>query len=339
MLTKDRIHWIDVLKGILILFVVIHHAPFNVNKNFSLLGYEWWNSFIIGFFMPAFFVVTGYCSNFNRPFPNFLWRNVKTILIPCFCLYYFNHWIQDIKHLCFDESSWVTWSHFISPGLRTFFKEGGYYWFLSALFLAKILYYGINRYVHRLHFQVAVSILFLFAGVICTEYNSVYNYFFWKNAIVLVFYLQIGVLLKTHSDKIERYGSLFLITYILIVSVLLLLGKDIPSVTRTIDVSTYTIPTHVLLSLLGTIGLWWLSIKIGKNIVLEYWGRNTIVMYAFNYSILGFLSSALSCIFTPQSIWGYNIFFWLVVILSLLALSFLSSIFNTKYLRFILGKY
>lgn len=336
---KERIHWIDVLKGILIVFVVIHHAPFNVKADFPLWGYKWWNSFIIGFFMPAFFVVTGYCTNFNSPFRSFIWKNIKTILIPCFCLYYFNHWIQDCKVYFFEDADWVTWSHFFSPGIRTFIREGGYYWFLSALFLAKIVFYGINRLSPKLFYQMAISLLLMFVGVICAKDDNICNFFYWQQAIVLVVYFQIGKLLKRYVDLIDKFGYLFLLTYIMVICAFVLLGKDIPSVTRTIDVTIYTIPLQVLLSLLGTFAIWWLSIKIDNNTILEYWGRNTIVIYAFNFSTLGITFSALSYLYTPHGVFMYNIFFWSIVVLSLIALTFLAYIFNTRYLKYLLGKY
>lgn len=90
-MAKERLHYIDVFKGICIMLVVIHHSPLALNGGFAPSGTFLWllNNFIIAFFMPAFFVATGYCSNFSKPFKIFLWQNVKSILIPCYCLWFF----------------------------------------------------------------------------------------------------------------------------------------------------------------------------------------------------------------------------------------------------------
>ena len=210
---KERIHWIDVFKGILIIMVVIHHTPFNVSGAFPLWGYECWNSLIVACFMPAFFVVTGYCTNFNICFGQFLWKNIKTILIPCFCLYYFNHWLQDIKNLCFDEGSWVTWSHFFSPGIRTFFKEGGYYWFLSSLFLSKIIFYLISRYIRGMWYQVFSTLFLVIIGIVCAEQGLGKNFFYWQHAFALTIFLPVGIFLKVYHQTIERFVWIFIVAY------------------------------------------------------------------------------------------------------------------------------
>ena len=336
---KERIHWIDVFKGVCILMVVVHHAPFNVSNDYPIWGYDWWNAIIIGFFMPAFFVITGYCSNFNTPFLPFLWKNIKTIIIPCFCLYYFNHWIEDAKYFFFCDADWITWSHFFSPGIRTFIQEGGYYWFLSALFLAKMLYYLINRLLKSVVSKILLSLFLLCFGVICANLDTVHNYFYWQQAMILTLYLPLGVLLKEHGEIIKNKGWMSLLAYVALVSMLALMGKNVPSVTRTIDVSVLTIPMYIILSLTGTLAVWWLSETIGKSLPLEYLGRNTIIIYTLNFSVLGLVSSCLFMIYQPQNVLSFNLMFWVMIIISIIILSFLTWLLNVKYVRCILGKF
>ena len=336
---KERIHWIDVFKGICILIVVIHHAPFNVSKDCPIWGINWLNAVIIGFFMPAFFVITGYCSNFSSPCILFLWRNVKTIIIPSFCLYYFNHWIEDARCFFFYDADWITWHHFFSPGIRTFIKEGGYYWFLSALFLAKMLYYVINRILKNLGSKILLSLFLLSFGVICANLDSTHNYFYWQQAVILTLYLPLGVFLKEHGEIIKNKGWMSLLLYIALVSILVLMGKNVPSVTRTIDISVLMIPMHLILSLTGTLAVWWLSETIGKSIPLEYLGRNTIIIYTLNFSVLGLVSACLFTIYEPQNALIFNLMFWVMIIMSIIILSFLTWLLNAKYVRCVLGKF
>lgn len=138
---RRRLRHIDVLKGILILAVVLHHAPLALWGGYEHDGLSLTpvNNVITAFFMPAFFVVTGFCSSFREGFPEFLRKNLRTIMLPCFCLYYIDRYIWNLDALLFgDPASWLTLSHWLAPGLRTFVSEGGHYWFLSAMFLSRL---------------------------------------------------------------------------------------------------------------------------------------------------------------------------------------------------------
>lgn len=72
---KNRINYIDIAKGFLILYLIVFHfrwgtmkAGINCNEFLYLLDYT---KIISCFFMPAFFILSGYCSSFNTNFVNF----------------------------------------------------------------------------------------------------------------------------------------------------------------------------------------------------------------------------------------------------------------------------
>ena len=341
-MNNERLHYIDVFKGLLIVLVIIHHVPYvlgNAIPEAHIIGIRWIQNYIIGFSMPAFFVATGRCANFQLPYLQYLWRNVKTILIPCFCLYYFNHWLTCINAICFFDAKWVTWSHFFSPGIRTFLHEGGFYWFLIALFLSKIIYYHIFVICNHFRYRLITSLLFSIIGVVSAESWPELNYFFWQHALALVVFLPIGESMRRHSDLITKWGGYFLTAYLLVVALFTLLQHHIPSVTRTVDVITFTHPLYIFLSLIGSLGLWYLSELINHNILLEYWGKNTIVIYAFNYIISTIVANALLLFTHPISPLSVFLLFIAIILTDLIFLSFLSWLFNRKLLRLTLGRY
>lgn len=73
-MTKNRLLYIDIFKGLCIIFVVVHHVPLAMDGKFAESGEYWWfiNNFIISFFMPAFFIATGYCSSFDVPIKTYI---------------------------------------------------------------------------------------------------------------------------------------------------------------------------------------------------------------------------------------------------------------------------
>ena len=338
-----RLHYIDVYKGVCILLVVIHHIPFvigNLIPGSVIWGIQWIQNFIMGFFMPAFFVATGRCTNFSVPFKQFLWKNIKTILFPCFCLYYINHWLSCLNALCFTDATWVTWSHFFSLGVRTFLREGGYYWFLPALFFSKVFYYLIVRYTNRLYSRFLFSLVLSLLSIVMIGLWPEYNYFFWQHALLLLVFLFAGELLKQYEKHIVAWGHISLLSYIVTILFFTILQFNVPSVTRTIDVSLTSYVLFLLFAISGTIGVWWIcSSCIVHNSLLEYWGKNSIVLYAFNYIVSVISVNALLCICEPSSILGITLLFVISVILDLILLSALSWLLNKKLLRILLGQF
>ena len=64
---KERIHYIDVAKGLLIILVILHHFPqlmdqYGVSNPF-LQFLDSASDYYNAFFMPTFFIITGYCTN------------------------------------------------------------------------------------------------------------------------------------------------------------------------------------------------------------------------------------------------------------------------------------
>lgn len=65
---RERIHYIDIAKGILIICVVITHTP-AFAKTYGVDGFQWLESLrplFNSYFMPAFFCITGFCTNFGK---------------------------------------------------------------------------------------------------------------------------------------------------------------------------------------------------------------------------------------------------------------------------------
>lgn len=87
-MTKERLTYIDVAKGLLMVLVVFHHVDGNATKygiiNSAVDDIHAFSNIFVSFFMPCFFIITGYCSNFTKPFVRFLLGSIKGIMLPAF---------------------------------------------------------------------------------------------------------------------------------------------------------------------------------------------------------------------------------------------------------------
>lgn len=71
---KERIHWIDIARGMCIIAIVIGHVYTD--------GYLRW--YLFSFHVPAFFYLSGLCFKENEEFAVFIIKRIKTIVVPYF---------------------------------------------------------------------------------------------------------------------------------------------------------------------------------------------------------------------------------------------------------------
>lgn len=133
---KERIHYIDVAKGLLITLVILHHFPqlmeqYGVSNPF-LQFLDSASDYYNAFFMPAFFIITGYCTNFRKlPFGEFFIRQVNTLMVPAFCLGAVSVWIGLLGKGC------TVPVEYCKIGFTTFAYQGGCFGSLQQCFLLK----------------------------------------------------------------------------------------------------------------------------------------------------------------------------------------------------------
>lgn len=139
---KERIHWIDWSKCILIYLVVVAHygriSPFVDNL-------------ICAFHMPAFFMISGYLHK-QMPVKQSVIKNFKRLIVPAFlfsllCWGYFVA-LMVIKDVPFTFDGYV--SKFLF-GMIFYDRPNvtppcGVIWFLQVLFISKILLDIVARY-------------------------------------------------------------------------------------------------------------------------------------------------------------------------------------------------
>lgn len=156
-----RIEYIDILKGIGIILVVLGH----VTTNSDLYH------FIYAFHMPLFFVVSGM---FLHDKPQFIRSQAKNLLIPylSFGLLTFVYWwLVESRFRDYPEGVTV-WSQFIN----LFFPTGVQHcnvvlWFLPCLLLASVVCNYLNRWITNKILKIC-----LIGALVCTVGSLKGNY-------------------------------------------------------------------------------------------------------------------------------------------------------------------
>ena len=172
--------WIDILKGLGILSVVIGHLYPECRWVFI-------------YHMPLFFVLAGYTLNLRTPFRNFVHKKSKRMLLP-----YLSFFVLLAAMQC-------------SLNLRQLlsFVYGGQklcgvysvFWFITVLYMAEV---GMRCAIRRFR----LDIIFVASLVLGYSLSGTKNWPWNLNVVPMAMaYMCVGLFLKKHSDIMDKIPS------------------------------------------------------------------------------------------------------------------------------------
>jgi len=176
-MTKGRLNWIDNLKAIGILAVILGHiaSPFS--------------TFIFSWHMPLFFIIAGFFIKYKISIKDFIFKDFKRLMIPYFLFALVGLVVETIKRIALHRES-LDYLHeiqgiFIWMDMPSLINTYAFVlWFLPALFFARVILVIIDKLAKNIFMQfLIVSILFSFSFLVQLPFgidNSL-------NAILFVF--------------------------------------------------------------------------------------------------------------------------------------------------------
>lgn len=337
---SPRLRYIDVAKGILILFVIYNHtgnlaaAQGIDNETINFIPQT---RFFVPFFMPAFFVIAGMCSNYHKRFKDFVVSNAKALLIPAVTLLF----VRILVRFLFTGTlSRLELGGIVSPA---FIVNLGYYnWFLTALFTTKLLFYGILHVLIDFKKRAALLVLLHLVGVVL--YNEkgdgivFYNFYFYQHALLYCLYIEIGYELtknNQNSPGLIINAVIFFVVYICY----LLMARRVPSVTSDPYLPIVDVIPHLLMSVCGSMMLMELSRKIKSCSFLEDFGKHSLVIYCLHFQ---FMFSYYQIFKEQLNTMGVHYTITALVIMYIFTAYgclWFSKLLNTRQLKWILGKF
>lgn len=342
---NDRIRYIDISKGILIICVLLGHIA-GIGKEFGGIDNNYFeytgyllSTFYVPFYMQAFFFVTGYTSNFNKPFKFFLKQNIKRLLIPYICF--------GIIYAVFNKVFFSKEFLFTTiDGERVLFIIE-YYWFLSTMFIARLLFWGLNKLNHSILIVLSCLILFTVSACICTHYQNLvgtshwHNWFHYRNALMMLIFMAFGHCFKKNVfqfNAIELWGT---IIYLMLFLFTAILGHQLPNNGHGTESTFNEMPLHLFCATTGTLMVFFISkLLFSKgNSFLETMGRNSLTVYTIHYLILETLTFALGLLWQPIGILNGFLFYLIIATLSMPCCYYIALFFKKKPLNYLLGAF
>lgn len=299
---NNRVKYIDIAKGILIIFVLYGHVHWifggykTVNDHLYLSTRNWMYSF----HMPAFFIISGFFmkNSADVPFRRYLLKKARTILLPYFAFEIFYRAV------------------FVILGLRTlrdacisllkleFYAKAD--WFLLSLFIGSVLYFALRKVESKLPWA-RYAVMIALAAMLFYRPLNYYAAILWRSGVALLF-LVIGEMAYTKMDHRFRWPLLAVLTVLSLVVNKFNGGIDI----------YYAKIGNPFMWLAGSICGTFLIIEISKIIqssLLSCMGRHTLIILGSHDMIMRVLKRLFHPSFSTKNAMLY---FGLVVFIEVI---------------------
>lgn len=340
---SGRIKYWDLARGLAILLVIFYHVPLYIR-----ICHPWAaeltaphvsaGTYILPFFMPVFFVISGVFTNTGKSYGSFLWGDVKHLLAVGLLLSFVNTLIQTIGLQDMGALRWFFHSLFSVKALDLILSN----WFVSTIFFARQIYYAIDRLAHWLakdsqsiYWILEFSLLAFVAimGILFEPHAPFNDHWFYCQGLVFAIFIAFGILLKQYS--VPRYvlwtgGGL----YVLLMMLSRMTG--ISTLEYGMINTSFTLahwPFYMLLALSGSALLIALAQTLNNFEPVEFLGRHSLVFYIPQGGILLVTATLLGRWFlpdTPARIWAYILIMWLTALLGLSLMAALKTLLARK---------
>lgn len=324
--TKERIHWIDVAKGLLIILVVYGHLDYFSEYFAGTSAYNWkgaTNFMFLPWYMPAFFIITGLCSNFETPVFAFVKKNFKSLMIPSFLIGSF---------ICFWLDSFLSegmsvWNIFAIDYQHEVLVGGGGAWFLSTLFLSKVVYRLLITKIHSWILIIISCLLLMQIGIFLLIHQVGENIWCYQHALVALPFIALGSFLKTKTNWLDHYLIL------LIGGATLLYCYVFPypyfNASPLVDVRNSWL--MLLLSVGGSFLIFFMSKRIKQNKYLETIGKHTLVIYLIHRPMMVFFVKLSSSVGVDEFGLLLRILFGLIIVMiTIICSTLIDELFDSK---------
>lgn len=342
--SKSRDSSIDIMRGIAILLVVIGHIPYTPH-----LVRAW----LYTFHVPLFFVCSGLLFSPERypRFREFFISRVKGLLLPILTLGILSKLFQILMvvlfnlftHNAFGYTTDMDPLQFILELLLGWRVHTYYYslWFLYVLFLGEIVFYFLVKllkkkwYFYVLLILAGIALQYLVSSFVCG--------FIWSidTLPACLAFLGAGRLLRIVCYEKEKRVPVWLLPVAAVCSILFT-WLNLKSSGDQVNLFYGQLwnPLYYLISALSGILLCViLSQLIGKSRFLEFFGRNSLVTYAFqNPFAIPLMMGLLQIWGTKNAAFNEQTLQWIITVTGVLLISALLSVLINRFAPFLLGK-
>ena len=266
---------IDIAKGITMLMVIWMHCTNNLPKVSEL---NFISSFISVMYMPCFFLISGFFIK-NEPYKSFLSKKIKTLLWPLLFVYVLSFvFALTISHVRPDwlKNEVCFWNIFRSENFTN-----GPIWFLSALFLALNITHFILR-LPNVWIKWIIALSVCATGFYWRSFSEWRLPLFFDTGLTAVGFVFAGSYIRKIMNGIDNTWMLLGLTFVCYVSTLFIrVGCSMQS-----NAYSGNLLMFIIAATAGSTAVLALSKCINHNQVLQYIGRNSLIVLCFHMFVI-----------------------------------------------------
>lgn len=330
-MNKDRLNYIDIAKALAIIAMVSQHVEMAIEQVVcpeTMAQYA--NSqkyLILTWIMPIFFVITGYCSNYQKDIKPFVVSLIISIGLPIF---FFDIIPVNIEN--FTTMSLTDAIKQIPLTLSRFFRYS--FWFLRALFVAKLLYWFLYNYTQGLHKIIILTLLYIAACIAVINGHGAHG----CHSLIGLTFIAYGDWIKKRKLLENNFFCIInLFGFAIIIMVMWSLMYQPPCLTANLKLNYLDIIYFPIVALTASISILYLSRLMKKCWALEIVGRYSLVVYCFHYYVNKWLN--LQFLLSAGSSLSYSLLYLIIhVIITVSLCCIFAYIVDRPYLRVIIGK-
>lgn len=331
---KKELNWVNVAKAISIITVLFVHT-----ENYYGLEFGEINQFLCGFYVNAFFLISGYLlfrKQLNKPAieagsVQYIIGDGKKLMFNILYRIYIPMII--FSAIEFLPKIMITHRAFEFNTLLIETVGAGTYWFTSALLIAEVII-ALLLVTRRQNIGFYVVVLGIISSIGMYLYDiEIFHLhrepFFVSRGILACFFLGLGSLYWKYETWFDRVINKY--TILLLIALYLYIAYFCPVAPRfmvsmgDMDVFGY------FFGFLGSVILIWFYKQLPQIKTLTFVGRNSICFYFMSGALPITLSNIIKMFYPYVSPWGLFLIFGLTLIAA-----YIASLVIVKYLPWML---
>lgn len=192
-----EIGFVNICRGLLILFVILYHIPLfiGVDGNILCAMIENLNKLYIPFFMPSFFFISGYLLNKERSILCSVKKDVLRILFPALSFSLVCLLIKSFAIGLFGKQEILN-SICEFANIHYWINAFWYYWFLYALFFSKNIFLFISKLTNNKYLVLLFCTLVSFSGSWLWHKGIGFDVFYFEEGLLFSLMVCLGNMAK-----------------------------------------------------------------------------------------------------------------------------------------------
>lgn len=294
-----RIEWVDVVKYVCIIMVMLSHLETRTDI---------WSAFYTPFFLTAFFFTAGYVCKPKKNFKEFLYSKFRQLFVPWLVFSVFDIVLSQI----FSFNAHGSLSEELKWNFLQIRGQGDQIWFVAALFVAFIpFYFFIKKYEtisekvigggdsKKYLIAIIVAWLLSFISILYTRlipaerfpWNSTALPWHIEYMFQAMFYMVLGYMFRHNFEELlDRHNTsktriVAVVLYALIVFVPFLAQIEMPIMVDIIF--------KYVASFIGIFALIMIAKTVKSNKYINYVGQNTLIYFALHGKVYSVIQTVL----------------------------------------------